>query len=95
MDFLKETQKTISKRLEGYRVQVYLFGSQAEGKAGRTSDIDVAVLPLEPLPSGVLSSIREELEESCIPFPVDLVNASELGQAWVERIQKEGILWTD
>src|SRR5260221_1932258 len=41
----------------------YLFGSRARGKAQRWSDIDVAIDPAKSLPSGLLSNIREALEE--------------------------------
>jgi hypothetical protein len=53
------------------------------------------VLPLEPLPPGLLSAIREELEESNVPFRVDLVDLSDAGSTFREQVEKEGQLWTD
>ena len=90
---LEEAKKIILQGLKGYRVKVLLFGSRATGQASRTSDIDVAVFPREPLPPGVLSTIRQELEDSKIPYSVDLVDMSQLGSAWLENIQRDGILW--
>ena len=43
---------------EARRARISVFGSWATGQAARTSDIDVAVLPLEPLLKGTLSEIR-------------------------------------
>lgn len=60
-----------------------------------TSDIDVAVRPLEPLPRGVLSVIRDELEESNIPYSVDLVDVSQLGPKWIESIKRDWVPWSD
>ena len=83
--------------LEGlaeYAVRVYLFGSHARGTATRTSDVDVAILPLEPLPLWVLSVLRGELEESQILPRVDLVDLSMTNPAFRERVMQEGIVWS-
>ncbi len=71
-----------------------LFGSRAKGCAARASDVDVAVLPLQPLPGGLLSSIREALEESSVPWRVDLVDLSEVDEPFRSRVLEEGIEWT-
>ncbi len=94
MDYLAEVRKIVLKGLAGYPARAYLFGSRARGASSRTSDIDVAVLPSEPLPAGVLSAIREELEESTIPYTVDLVDLSEADTAFRELVQREGLPWT-
>jgi hypothetical protein len=49
---LAELKRIVMGGLRDFNVQVYLFGSYARGNAHRCSDIDVAVLPLEPLPPG-------------------------------------------
>ena len=82
------------KRLKGYPVEVYLFGSQATGQAGDISDIDVAVSPLKKLPVGLLSRIRQEFEESNVPYQVDLVDLSRMGNEWLERVRAEGVRWS-
>jgi len=82
-------------RLKSYNVRVYLFGSRAAGKARRLSDIDVAVLPLQPVPRYIFSEIRETLEESDVLYPVDLVDLSEADEKIRQRVLKEGILWTE
>lgn len=95
LNALEEARKIIILGLKEYRVKVLLFGSRATGQASRTSDIDVAVYPEEPLSPGVLSTIRQELDESKIPYFVDLVDMSQLGPAWLENIQRDGVQWTD
>lgn len=90
---LETVRQIVLEHLKSYRVRVYLFGSRANGKARRYSDIDVAVLPLEPVPALVFSDIREALEESNILYEVDLVNLSETSPDFQERIFQEGILW--
>jgi len=85
----------VIKGLMNFKVKIFLFGSFATGRAGRTSDIDVAVLPLEPLPVGLLSEIREQLEESNTLYEVDLVDLSETDSGFKTRVFKEGILWKE
>lgn len=92
---LAEVRRIITQKLKGYRVRLYLFGSRAQGKACETSDIDVAILSLEPLPPGLIAEIREALEESHIPFEVDVVDLTEADAHFRERVLKEGILWND
>jgi predicted nucleotidyltransferase len=92
---LDEVRKLVTAGLRGYRVRIYLFGSWATGDAGRTSDIDVAVLALESIPGHVFSEIREALEESCVLYPVDLVDLLDSSEEFRARVLREGVLWQD
>ena len=93
--YLNQVRKILLDHLKGYRVQLFLFGSQATQQAGRTSDIDVGILPMVPLPKGLLSQIREELEESHIPYPVGLVDLSRSNPEFLQHISRKGIRWND
>jgi len=75
--------------------RVFLFGSQARGDARRHSDIDVAVLADKPLPAGVLARIRHALEESTIPYEVDVVDLSRAEPGFVAAVLEEAVPWTD
>jgi len=92
---LDEVRKLVTAGLRGYRARIYLFGSWAAGDAGRTSDIDVAVMPLDPIPRHVFSEIREALEESRVLYPVDLVDLSDSSEEFRERILREGVPWNE
>ena len=93
--YLNQVRKILLDHLKGYRFQLFLFGSQTTQQAGRTSDIDVGILPMAPLPKGLLSEIREELEESHIPYPVDLVDLSRSNPEFLQHISQKGIRWND
>ena len=92
-DDLKLVRQLVLGGLGDAPARVYLFGSRATGHARPTSDIDVAVWPLEELPVGTLSLIREALEESLIPFTVDLVDLRDTDEMFRARVMKEGIAW--
>ena len=74
-------------------VDVYLFGSWAQGTQRSTSDIDVAIESAGPLPRALLASLREALEESTIPNRVDVVDLAETDTAFRDRVRREGIRW--
>lgn len=92
---LQVVRQIVLTGLQEYPVEVLLFGSHATGRAGRTSDIDVAILPQEKLPVGLLSQLREQLESSNVPYRVDLVDLTETDETFRQRVLLEGILWND
>ncbi len=77
-----------------FEVSVYLFDSHAKNTAHRTSDIDVAILPESPLPAGLLSDVREALEQSNIIYHVDLVDLFNAEAAFRQKVLDEGVLWS-
>lgn len=91
---LEEVRAIVLSGLRGVPARVFLFGSHARGLARRTSDIDVAILS-DDLPAGVLSEIREALEESTIPYQVDLVDLGHADPSLRERVLREGVPWND
>ena len=93
--YLNQVRKLLLGHLKGYRYQLFLFGSQSTQQAGRASDIDVGILPMAPLPRGLLSEIREKLEESHIPYPVDLVGLSRSNPEFLQHVIQKGVIWSD
>lgn len=92
---LADVRRIVLYGLRNYPAKVYLFGSWAKGKACKTSDIDVAVFPSTPLPPGVLSKIRETLEESRVLYKVDVVDLTATDPLFRRRVLQEGISWND
>ena len=90
---LDRVRSIVLERLAGRPARVYLFGSWATGTRRRSSDIDVAIETPAPLPAGVLAGLREALEESTIPYRVEVVDLADAGPAFRERVRREGIAW--
>lgn len=88
-----QARAIVLRALAGREVRVFLFGSRARGAAHPASDIDIGVLPEEPLPRGLLAELREALEESAIPQTVDLVDLSEADPEFRARVLAEGVEW--
>ncbi|MFN2378241.1 MAG: nucleotidyltransferase family protein [Candidatus Binatia bacterium] len=92
---LREVRRIVLEGLGDCRAKVWLFGSRASGGAREGSDIDVAVLPLDSIRPGVFASIRDALEESPVPWNVDLVDLTTASPALRANVEKEGIAWRD
>lgn len=90
---LERVRQLVLDALEDYRARVYLFGSCAEGAPRHSSDIDIAIEPLDDLPVSVLNKIRDKLEESTIPYEVDVIDMRGTDESFRKRIKEEGLLW--
>ncbi|MDI6750895.1 MAG: nucleotidyltransferase domain-containing protein [Rhodocyclaceae bacterium] len=72
-----------------------LFGSRARGDARRTSDIDLAIIANQNSDAAELAAIREALEESNVPFRIDLIDYSRASPSLQAAIDQEGIPWPE
>ena len=92
-EVLQQVRSVVESVAEQANVQVYLFGSWARGEERVTSDIDLAIEGEDA--SEMAMQVREALEESNIPYRVDVVNLMEASPALLANVRKEGILWKD
>ena len=92
-EVLQQVRSVVASVAEQANVQVYLFGSWARGEERVTSDIDLAIEGEDA--SEMAMQVREALEESNIPYRVDVVNLVEASPALLANVRKEGILWKD
>jgi uncharacterized protein len=74
---------------------VWLFGSCARGESRRHSDIDVAILPRDPLPASFFGALEADIEESTIPYDVDLVDLRHADPALIDEVRRQGVKWRD
>lgn len=93
--YLQQAKRIVAKQLAGHAVDAYLFGSRAKGEATRYSDIDLALLPKKAMPIALISYVREALEESTIPYRVDVIDLSRVSDKFYKKVLQEGILWYD
>jgi predicted nucleotidyltransferase len=92
---LKEVRRIVLDTLSEKNAQVYLFGSWARGEATHLSDIDVAIDSHATLPRETLARLRERLEESHVPYHVDVVDLTRTAPEFRRRVLAEGVLWSD
>lgn len=67
--------------------KVWIFGSRARGDQREFSDIDV--LFEGQIRDGDLGLIKERIEESRIPYKVDIVEVGNLAESYREQVLRE------
>lgn len=89
---LEKVRTIVLSHLGERPARVWLFGSFARGEAHRFSDIDVAIDAGAALPPLLRANIEEALEESTVPYFVDVVDLAE-SPSLRSRVEAEGIRW--
>jgi hypothetical protein len=92
---LDELRQMVLQALGDHDAEVWLFGSCARGEIMQHSDIDIAILPRDELPEGFFSKLAEAVEDSPIPYNVDLVDLRRAGAGLREEVRREGVRWRD
>ncbi len=81
--------------LGDHAADVWLFGSCARGDVMQHSDIDIAILPRDELPSDFFGNLAEKIDESSIPYEVDIVDLRHAATSLVDEVRREGAKWRD
>ena len=88
---LDDLRAFLRKFFHGKKVEVYLFGSRARGEESVGSDVDLAIVSEVDL-SEDLVVLREILEDSLLPYKVDIVDLAQAPYL-KEIVLKEGEKW--
>ena len=83
-------RQTLRKYLQA-DVPVYLFGSRARNTARWNSDYDLWIDA--DLPNALIAGIQDELDESFVPFKVDIVTTLKLRGKFGEIVKLEAKQW--
>ncbi|HSO81618.1 nucleotidyltransferase domain-containing protein [Thiocapsa sp.] len=90
----RRSEAFIRDRLRRYLpsgVGVYLFGSRARRTASWNSDYDLWIDA--EVPERVIHDVLEEIDDSFVPFKVDIVTTSGLRGQFAARVKSEAIRW--
>jgi predicted nucleotidyltransferase len=91
LNLLKEIVLEVLKEKE---CKVYLFGSRARGDYTRISDADIGIEGLSKKEFIMAKwKIEEMVEESIIPFRVDIVNLEDVDDNFKKEIFKDAVVW--
>lgn len=73
--------------LKKYPYQFYAYGSRVKGTEKKLSDLDLCYK--EDIPANIVSHIREDFENSDLPFTVDLTAWKHFSDSFKQRIEKD------
>lgn len=88
-------QKIIFKHLSPEEHQVFLFGSRAGGTSRQWSDYDIGILGKKELPPVTKVQIEGELEESDIPYAVDVVDFALVSDKFKKIALRKVKIWSN
>ncbi len=87
-DFIK---KTLIDPIHEQGGKVWIFGSRARGNFHPYSDLDVLIQINTAHSKRILETAKEKLEESNLPFKVDIVLEENLAESYRKQIQQERV----
>ena len=90
---IEELRRMVLGALGEHDAEVWLFGSSARDDVMQHSDIDIAILSRDELPSSLLANLAAGIEESSIPYDVDLVDLRHAAPSLIEEVRREGLKW--
>ena len=71
--------------------KIYLFGSRARKTHSVGSDVDLAVDAGQKVDFRILRKIKDDIEESNIPYFVDIIDLHNVSEEFKESIEKDKI----
>lgn len=77
---IKDQIKNTALKYLGKDCRLFIFGSRAEGKNRKFSDIDLGIWGKTKIPGHLIVKVQEELENSRLPYKVDVVDFSKVSQ---------------
>jgi predicted nucleotidyltransferase len=89
---LRADELAIVRQILQHRVpslEVWAFGSRVNGKAKPYSDLDLAVISVEPLTMKVLAALVDDFSESDLPFKVDVIDWASTQETFRALIAQE------
>jgi uncharacterized protein len=92
---IEELRRMVLAALGEHDAAVWLFGSCARGEVLQHSDIDIAILPRDELPSVFFADLTEKIEQSAIPYDVDIVDLRRAAASLIDEVRREGVKWKD
>lgn len=83
----------INNFMQDEDVRIFLFGSRAREDNTSTSDVDIGIIHGSDFKKGKISLLREYLEESNVPYHVEIVDLNDVSEKFRNSVLKEARWW--
>ncbi|MBU0567329.1 nucleotidyltransferase domain-containing protein [bacterium] len=93
--FIQRLEKCVLDGLKDEDMRIVLFGSRARGDSATSSDMDVGLIPKGKVDRKKITLLRESVEDLNIPYKVDIVDFSCVGEEFKKEALKEVEVWKD
>ena len=92
-DYIDIVKQIVLKQVPNDAFAIFLFGSRAVRNAKPLSNIDIGILGTEPLPMIVKAHLDADLEESIVPFKIDLIDFYQVDKDFKKEALKKIQIW--
>ncbi len=94
INYLEKLRKLVLNFLENNDAKIILFGSRARKNNRDNSDVDIGIIPKQNNSiNNKITLLKEAIEQSNIPYKVDVVNFAETSVEFQEIALKEAVIW--
>ena len=93
MNYIDIVKQIVLKHVPKNEFAVFLFGSRAASNSNSLSDIDVGIMGTEPLPTLIMADLGSDLEESIVPFKIDLIDFYQVDKTFKNEALSSIQIW--
>ena len=90
-EILEEIKKILWRHLDRKKYRAFVYGSRAVGDSFKWSDVDVGIEGDKPIPMTEWTDIEDDLEQSNIPFMVEVVDFKRVDKDFYKRAKQKVI----
>ncbi len=93
-DYIKLCRELVLENIDTDEYAVFLFGSRAYDRYPEKADIDIGILGEKELPESSRYLLKDKIEESDIPYNVDIIDFSRTSNSFRKVALRKIDLWT-
>jgi predicted nucleotidyltransferase len=92
-DFESLAKEIVLHELKDFDCKFFLFGSRAAKTNHRFADMDIGIIPGNFFDEKQISILTEKLNESAVPFKVEVFNFKNVSEKFKEEALKQVMYW--
>lgn len=81
------------KNLDTDKYFIFIFGSRAANNFSHSSDLDIGLIGDSPVERKQIIKIKHELEESIVPFHIDIIDFYNADENFEQTALQDIIVW--
>ncbi len=93
--YIQQLKEHVLTFLGNENVKIVVFGSRIRGDNIASSDIDIGIIPKGEFDRGELALLREYIDDSNIPYNVDIVDFSTTSEQFKKEALRDAEIWKD
>ncbi len=93
--YLAQLKNLVLDELKSQNIKIFMFGSRARGDNYIGSDVDIGLIPKGKMDSNKISLLKEKIDNSNIPYKVEIVNFNDVSEDFKSEALKDIEIWKD